>query len=334
MEVTYYEAWLLSLAALFLGLFALVKGGDKIIDASVYVAKQYGVSPLVIGFTILAFGTSFPELVVSIIANLHGSAGIALGNVVGSNIANILCVMAITALVVEVRVKMGPSMARDAALMVAVTLLLFVLMYYTGVTRVAGASMVGILAFYVFYQYRASKKAEARGELAEEEDDGEEPSFASPKAAFLVLALGFVFIGFGAELLVKGATMTAGLMGIPEAIIALSVIALGTSLPELSTSIIAARKGHGEMVVGNIIGSNVFNVLAIIGIASLVKPMVTSDFPVQLATFDVWVALAAAVALIGTIVFFSGVGRVTAGFFLATYFAYNAYIYFASLGFV
>lgn len=194
--------------------------------------------------------------------------------------------------------------------------------------------MVGVLAFYVFYQYRASKKAEERGELVADEDDDEEPSFSSPKAAFIVLAFGFVLIGFGAELLVKGATMTAGLMGIPEAIIALSVIALGTSLPELSTSIIAARKGHNEMVVGNIVGSNVFNILAIIGIASLIKPIVTADIPVQMATFDIWVALAAAVALIGAIVFFSGIGRVTAGFFLATYFAYNAYIYFASLGFV
>lgn len=332
MNLTSYEAWLVALATLLLGLVILVKGGNKIIDGSVFVARYYGLSPLVIGFTILAFGTSLPEMIVSIFANLQGSPGIALGNVIGSNTANILFVLAATSLCAQVNARVGKPMARDFAMMIFATLLLAWFMSYGGITRIVGGGMLAILMVYVFYQYKLSIAEQKAKAVIEAEEELEVQEFGSAKAAMGVLFLGFIAIAVGAELLVQGAKLSAELMGIPDAIIALSVVALGTSLPELSTSIIAARKGQGEMVIGNIVGSNVFNILSIIGVAALIKPIPTGSFPAQMVTFDIWVAFAAALALILALVAFAKIGRVTAGLFILCYLVYNIYIYGLNMG--
>lgn len=324
MVLTIYEAWVMALAALVLGVLLLVYGGSKIVDAAVYVARNYGVSPLVIGFTILAFGTSFPELVISVLANFHGSAGIAIGNVVGSNIANVFMVLGVTALVVPLRVKVCGSMRRDMAVMLVSTVFLAAMLWIGSIGRVTGALMFSALCVYVYYQYRLSLR---EAETQEVDSEIDLHGFSGPLSAFLVLATGFFFIAAGAECLVQGAKVSASLIGVPDAVIALSVIALGTSLPELSTSIIAARKGQGEMVVGNIIGSNVFNILMIIGATSFVKPIEPGSFSSQLATFDVWVALFAAVVLVSLLVFFSRINRFSACLFVLCYLVYNVGIY-------
>ncbi|MDH5722899.1 MAG: calcium/sodium antiporter [Alphaproteobacteria bacterium] len=326
-ELTTYEAFILASGALILGIIMLVRGGDQTIDASVYVADRFGVSPLVVGFTILAFGTSLPELVISVFANLQGSSGIAIGNVIGSNIANILLVLAVTALFVPMKITVSKNMLKDVGFMVFCSVLMTcILVFSGGVTRLAGFSMVALLGLYVFLQYQASKK-----ESKVQDEEMTVPQFSKPSEAYGFLFFGLVLIALGAEFLVQGARVSAGLLGIPESVIALSIVALGTSLPELSTSIIAGRKGQYDMVVGNIIGSNVFNILMIIGVTSIIKPIPVGGFDAQLINFDVWVMLLVASIFTCVLVLSKKISRMTGGLFLFSYVAYTAYIYAVNL---
>lgn len=325
-ELSYYDTVILSLGALFLGIVMLIKGGNWAIDAAVYVARRYGVSPMVVGFTIIAFGTSLPELVVSTIANLQDSPEIAIGNVLGSNIANILLVLGVAALFGALMTKMTVSVVRDLVFMLVSTVVLLFLLQYTGVPRLVGAVMVAVLACYILYQYLTTGEDDFDAEELELE------SFRNEFFAYATLIIGLLCIAIGAEFLVKGAKVSASLMGVPEAVIALSIIAFGTSLPELSTSIIAARKGQTDMVIGNILGSNVFNILMIIGVAAIIKPIAFGSFPASLAHFDAFVALGVSCALALVLFLFKGVGRVTGCLFFLSYIVYNAYIYLSNMG--
>lgn len=324
---SYYDTTILSLGALFLGIIMLIKGGGWSVEAGVFIAARYGVSPLIVGFTIIAFGTSLPELIVSVVANLQGSPGIALGNVLGSNIANVLMVLGFTALISILKVNVSRMLVRDLIFMMLATVGLTALLYLGGISRLAGFGMVAILGSYIFYQYKSTGSQEP--DLG---NDGEDAMFKNDSFAYGTLVLGLVCIAVGAEFLVKGAQVSAGLIGVPESIIALSIIAFGTSLPELSTSIIAARKGHSEMVIGNIIGSNVFNILMILGIASFVKPIASGDFSPQILSFDIWVALFVSLCLMLALLLFKRIGRVTGSLFFLSYIIYNIYIYVANIG--
>lgn len=320
-SLSFYDTTILSLGALFLGIIMLVKGGNWAIDAAVYVAERFGISPLVVGFTIIAFGTSLPELIVSVFANLQGSPGIAIGNVLGSNIANILLVLGGTAMFATLTVTVNKSLVRDLAFMIAVTITMAGFLHYGAFYRMAGLAMIIVLAVYVFIQYKMASTEEYQ------EDADATDLFKNDYFAYATLALGLACIAIGAEFLVKGAKTSAGLIGVPESVIALSIIAFGTSLPELSTSIIAARKKQGDMVIGNILGSNVFNILMIIGISVLVKPILQGSFAQQLVDFDIWMTLAVALVLTAVIFLFGRIGRVTGALFFASYIAYNIYIY-------
>ncbi len=320
-SLTYYDTTILSLGALFLGIVMLIKGGGWSVDAAVYVARRFDISPMVVGFTIIAFGTSLPELIVSVFANLQGSPGIALGNVLGSNIANILLVLGVTALFTPLVAAFSKALLRDLIMMFFATVLLTGLLYYGEISRLFAFVMLLILAGYVLLQYMTSSE----DEFDEEELEG--GAFASDKLAYCTLLLGLLAIAIGAEFLVRGAKISAGLIGVPESVIALSLIAFGTSLPELSTSIIAARKGQTGMVIGNIIGSNVFNILMIIGVAALILPIEQGGFERQLATFDVWVTLAVSVVLMGVLFKFAKIDKVVGGLFFLSYVLYNIYIY-------
>lgn len=325
LSLSYYDTIVLSLGALFLGIVMLIKGGNWAIDAAVYVAHRYGISPMVVGFTIVAFGTSMPELVVSVLANLQDSPGIAIGNVLGSNIANILLVLGAAALFGALQVKFSKDLVRDLAFMLLATIALSVLLQAGVVSRAAGGAMVLVLLGYVFYQFMTA---------SEDSFDEEQVDLSAFKNGFFAtgsLIVGIACIVVGAEFLVKGAKVSAGLMGVPESVIALSIIAFGTSLPELSTSLIAAKKGQGAMVVGNVVGSNVFNILMIIGIAALVQPFEAGSFSDKLANFDAYVTLAVSIILVAVLLFFKGIGRVIGGLFFVSYIGYNAYIYLASM---
>lgn len=319
--LSFYDTTILSLGALFLGVIMLIKGGNWAVDAAVYVASKYGISPMVIGFTIIAFGTSLPELIVSIFANLSDSPGIALGNVLGSNIANILLVLGCASLFITLSAKVTKELVRDLGLMMISTILLAVLLHYGEISRLFGFLMLFTLGAYVLLQYRTSKEDEYEGE------DLEDVEFKNDFFAYATLLIGLICIAVGAEFLVKGAKVSAGLIGVPESVIALSIIAFGTSLPELSTSIIAARKNQAGMVIGNIIGSNVFNVLMIIGAASLVKPIAQGSFSDQLVNFDIWVTLAVAFICSAVLLITGKISRVTGSLFFLAYIGYNVYIY-------
>jgi cation:H+ antiporter len=315
-----FDALILAIGALGLGIVMLIRGGGWTIDAAVFIARQLGVSPLVVGFTIVAFGTSLPELLVSVNANFHGSPGIAIGNVLGSNIANILLVIGTTALFATI-IAVPHTLIRDLTMMMLSTLLLAGLMLHGDITHMAGICMVGVLLMYVFWQYRKA----LMGEIVIEEV--EEPEFNCMKSSLLFLLLGLLFIALGAEFLVRGAKVGAVVIGVPEAVIALSIIALGTSLPELSTCLIAAKKQQTDLILGNIIGSNVFNVLMIIGVTAAVKPIEMSGVASQLTEFDIWVVLAISFLFTLILLLHRKIGRVWGMLFLGGYVVYVLAIY-------
>ncbi|MGH1404603.1 MAG: calcium/sodium antiporter [Alphaproteobacteria bacterium] len=325
-SLSYYDTTILSLGALFLGIIMLIKGGNWAVDAAVYIAERFGISPMVVGFTIIAFGTSLPELIVSVFANLQNSPGIALGNVLGSNIANILLVLGCAALFATLKTKVNKALVRDVVFMMIATLLLLMLLNIGEVTRMAGFLMVATLGIYVFIQYKTSSAEDFEGEEMDLD------AFRNDYFAYATLLIGLICIAVGAEFLVRGAKVSAGLIGVPESVIALSIIAFGTSLPELSTSIIAARKGQTDMVIGNIIGSNVFNVLMIIGIASMVQPIAQGSFSEQLASFDIWITFAVGLVFTVLLLLLGRINRVTGALFFLTYIAYNIYIYAVNMG--
>jgi cation:H+ antiporter len=282
-ELTPYELFVMAAGAMAFGLFLLIKGGDWTVDAAVFMAERTGLSPLFIGATIISFGTSVPELFTSINANLAGYPGISLGNVLGSNIANILLVLGATAFIF--RVTADPKhLAKDIAMMLLATAILTFGMLADSFSRSFGLGMFAILATFVFYQYKTDSL-----EIDEDDDDdGDAPLITTMKGAVVVLLGGVAALAAGAELLVQGAVQTGTALGVPEAVIGMTVVAFGTSLPELSTCIAAARKQSVGLILGNIIGSNTFNILSIVALTAVVKPL--SVDPVLLG-MELWATI-------------------------------------------
>lgn len=323
-DLTNPELLILALGSLGLGIWMLLKGGTWTIDAAVFVARKAHISPLIIGFTIVAFGTSLPELIVSINANLTGSPGIAIGNVIGSNIANILFVLGMTA-VFSVLVVKPREILRDSAVMLLATALMIGLFLTGGVSQIAGIAMIVLLVGYVIWQYWLAKT----GHIPVEVEDAEFPHLY---AALAFLLLGLIFIAVGAEFLVRGAKVSASIIGVPDAVIGLTVIAIGTSLPELSTCIAAALKKHTDLVIGNILGSNVFNILMILGATALVKPISEDGIAQQVINFDIWVVLGVSVLLTAIMLIFKTINRPIGIGFLAAYVLYIGGLYAIYLG--
>lgn len=321
MELTNIEAMVLAMGAMGLGIMLLIKGGDWVVDSAVYVAVHFGISPMIVGFTIVAIGTSFPELVVSVLANFQGSGGIAIGNVLGSNIANILLVIGATALFVTLKAK-RQGVLKDLIFMLIATVIMTLLMLHGEISRIAGIGMIALLVSYIFLQYKMALKGEIDAEA-----NIEEPEYNKPYEPYLFLFFGLVAVGLGAEFLVRGAKITAEVLSVPEAVIALSIIALGTSLPELSTCIIAGRRGHSDIVIGNIIGSNVFNILMIIGITALMKPIMQGSYDQQLVDFDIWIVLLVSVIFSLLLIFYNKITKPIGIVFILSYIVYNVYIY-------
>ena len=310
-ELTSYELGVLASGAVIAGIWLLVLGGNYTIDASVAIARRAQLSRVFIGATIIAFGTSVPELFTSVNANLTGFPGISLGNVIGSNIANVLLVIGAAALVASLSVA-PDKVRRDLALMLVATLVLIGGVLYGVFTRWMGIAMFAGLAGFVLWQY-----------LNNEIDTSEVEEVDMPAArAALFLVGGIAALAFGSELLVRGAVVAGGVFGVPEAIIGMTAVAIGTSLPELTASITAARKGEIELMFGNIIGSNVFNILSIIGLTATIKPLLVE--PV-LAGFELWfmvaVSLVFAAMLLASVRFTRGIGLA----FLGVYVAFTLY---------
>lgn len=275
-ELPAYQVGLLSFGSVAFGLFLLIRGGDWTIDAATYIAERAGLSPLFIGATIVSFGTSVPELFTSVNANLSGYPGIALGNVVGSNIANILLVLGATAIVFPIVAQKG-GLGKDLGMMLVATAILTAGMLSGVFPFWAGAAMFALLVAFVTYQYCT--------DTLEIEEDSEPHAVSSLGAAMGLLLGGLAALAFGSELLVQGAVVAGTAIGVPEAIIGLTVVAFGTSLPELATCIAAARQRATDLILGNIIGSNTFNVLSIVGITAMVSPLSVDE---ALMGFDLW----------------------------------------------
>ena len=265
---------LLDILFILVGLALLVKGGDYLVDGSVAIAKRARLSEMVIGLTVVGFGTSMPELLVSAQSAWMGSSGIAIGNVVGSNISNIALILGLTA-IVNVIPAQRITLRLDLPFML-LSFVLFVAIAMTGsVGRVAGVIGVLMLICFVAYQVRVSRKAnKAQEKLAAEQHEQatEDEPMALWKAILLVI-VSFLAMVFGANILVEGASNIARLLGVSDRIIGLTIVAIGTSLPELFSSVMAAVKGKTDMAIGNIIGSGTFNILSVIGISAIITPI-------------------------------------------------------------
>ncbi|MFN3274605.1 MAG: calcium/sodium antiporter [Paracoccus sp. (in: a-proteobacteria)] len=295
---------------LFAGLIGLFFGGEALVRGSVGIARRMAIPPLLIGLTVVGFGTSTPELLVSVDAALRGVPDIALGNIVGSNIANILLIIGLSALVWPIRV-MGSTLRRDTGVMMAAALVL-VPVFATGqMGRVAGMALVAGLVAYLVWAYRQP------GEAVTGSGDASPP--APMRVSVLWVLAGLVALMTGARFLVDGAVSIARGYGISEAFIGLTIVAVGTSLPELATSLIAALRRQSEIAIGNIVGSNIFNVLGILGVTALVAPIPVAS---RFLTFDLPVMIAVSIVLTALLLTRPVIGRGVGVVMLAGYMAY------------
>ena len=275
-----------------LGMVLLYYGGEVLVKYAVGLARRLGLSPLVIGLTVVAFGTSAPELAASMTANLSGSPEIAMGNVVGSCIANLGLILGIAALIHPLR-SVYHFTRREVPFMVAVSGLLGLLAWDGAIGRVEGGIFIFLLVAYLARLARTGRDFEQI-----EGEDGEDGAGASMLVTVLGILGGCVLLVGGAEALVSGAVDIARSMGVPERVIGLSLVAVGTSLPELASSVAAARRGEGQLILGNVVGSNLFNILAILGPTALVQPVIADPSAVRFdAAINVGFAGAALVAL-------------------------------------
>lgn len=254
---------ILQFGLLVLGFVMLVKGADWFVDGTSGIARKLGIPQLVVGLTIVAMGTSAPEAAVSITASLKGTASIAIGNILGSNILNILIILGITAVIVSVAIQKS-TLKIEMPYMILVTVILIVMGMTGGaISRIEGVILWILFLIYLSYLFVLAKKGK------EEETEVEESTFKLIIAAIA----GGVIVVLGSNVTVESASKIASFFGMSERFIGLTIVALGTSLPELVTSVTAARKGNADIAIGNIVGSNLFNILFVIGTSALITPV-------------------------------------------------------------
>lgn len=253
---------LINIVLLVMGLVVVLKGADWLTDGAVNIASRFGVSQMVIGLTIVAMGTSMPELCVSMVSALKGTPDLAVGNVVGSNTLNTLLIVGCSALVAPIMVKRS-SVRRDIPFAVLASLLMLIFCLDGGIDRLDAALLFILFAVFMFVTVKYGKN-----------EGTEAKTTAAPLGkATLLLVVGLVCLILGSNLFVDNASYIASTLGVSDAVIGLTIVAGGTSLPELATSMVSAKKGNSDIAIGNVIGSNVFNILMIIGVTGLVKPM-------------------------------------------------------------
>lgn len=283
------------------GLVILLLAGDALVRGAVNMSLRLGVPALIVSLTIVAFGTSAPELLIGIDSVLAGAPGLALGNVVGSNTANILLVLGIPALMAGLPAS-GPEVQKSYVQMIAVTFLFIVVSYFGPITWVHASILLVVFAYIMIDQ---SRDALAERSAVEEEPEGADPNMAKWKIGAYLL-VGLIGLPLGADLLVKNASSIAREMGVTDEIIGLTLVAIGTSLPELATTVMAALRKQAEVALGNVIGSNIFNLLLITGVAGVVGPI---PIPTAFLFFDMWVMLGASLLLIPTIYWGHSLGK-------------------------
>lgn len=277
-----------------IGLIILTAGAEALIRGATGLARRFGLSELLIGLTLVGFGTSTPELVSSIEAARAGSPGIALGNVVGSNIANILLILGLSAAIAPISVE-PKSFHRDMPALVGATAIVIAIALSGLIGRLAGAGFLAAIGAYIAYAYFSERRPAAKPELARHEAEAAQlPAASSPLVAVFLCILGLGLLIIGAKMLVSGAIAAAASLGVSQTLIGLTIVAIGTSLPELVTSVVAAARGKSDLALGNVVGSNIYNLLGILGVTALIQPIAV---PTEIAGFDIWIMALATVAM-------------------------------------
>ena len=315
---------LISFLLLIIGIIVLLLAGDYLVRGAAALARKWGIPSLIVGLTIVAFGTSAPELVVSVQAVLSGVSELAIGNVIGSNIANVLLVLGLPAIIISIPTNVA-GVGRNAIVAVLATLILIAMMLLPGPLQFwHGAILFAGIVIYLIWMFGLAKAGAddpALQEMADIDDMG-----GLPKSVWMSLALvviGVVGLAVGGSMIVKNATVIATELNVPEAVIGLTIVAFGTSLPELATVVVAAWRRETDMAIGNVLGSNVFNIFAVMGAAALTGPV---SIPEKFNVFDIWVMLAAIVALTAFVFRRMPIGRRTGIVFLLAYMLYIAAI--------
>ena len=302
------------------GLALLLAGGEGLVRGSVALARRFGISPLVIGLTIVGFGTSAPELVISVHAALAGAPGIALGNVIGSNMANMMLVLGTVALIYPLTVHRD-ALRRDSVILVAATLVFVVVGLQRTATAWHGVPMIaGLLVYIVWTLWTDSRRGNGAAQMRRDEAD----TFGAGLPGRLwsmamAIAVGLAALVAGSSLAVAGATAIAREAGISEEVIGLTLVAIGTSLPEFAASAVAARRRQADVCVGNVLGSNLFNLLGVMGAAAIAAPIPFSD---AIVAFDLWALLAVTALLIVFMLTGRRINRVEGLVLVALYVAY------------
>lgn len=316
---------MLNILLLIGGLALILIGANGLTDGAAAVAKRFHISDLVIGLTIVAFGTSAPELVISVISALHGSAELAIGNVVGSNIFNVPMIVGCTALVLPIRIGEG-TLSKEIPFVILASLVLFVcandVMLDGAATNVIDRSD-GLLLLAFFLIFMSYTFAIARGGTAEEAEGEKVKSMSVWKSVVYIVA-GLAGLIFGGQFFVDGASGIARSLGVSESMIGLTLVAVGTSLPELATSIAAALKKKPGIAIGNVIGSNLFNIFFVLGCSATVFPLPMG----KINNFDLWVMIASAMLfwLVGWFFKKRTITRMEGGLLVACYIVYTAYL--------
>jgi len=321
---------ILAIVAIVVGLVLLVWSADRFVDGAVGVAQFLGMSTFLIGMIIVGFGTSAPEIVVSILSAMNNSPQLALGNAYGSNIANIALILGVTALIIPVVVK-KQAMVRDIPILMAMTALTVVLLMDGNVSFVDGVvllfAFVAVTTFNILAELHEKRKRK-KAKLADNADENSPAEKVSIVKSLAWLFVGLALLIGSSRMLVWGAIYMAHSLGVSDLLIGLTIVAVGTSLPELASSIAAARRGENDLAVGNVIGSNIFNTLVVVGLASVIAPIKAADPEVMSRDVPIMIALTLLLFFIcipfkkknGKRV--SGFGRIGGALFLSLYIAY------------
>ncbi len=312
-----------AVAFLIVGLGFLVWSADKLVFGAAALARNFGISPLVIGMTILAMGSSAPEMMVSATAALDGKTDTAVGNVIGSNIANIALILGITAMIKPLSIS-SPVLRRELPLMIGVTILSGILLWDSYLGFFEGALLFVLFVAFIITMLRISQKEKQAGDALVEEQESEVPEGVSNKLAAMWVVIGLIVLPLAADMLVNNAVIIAKYFGMSDLVIGLTIIAVGTSLPELAASLAGVMKGEDDMAVGNIIGSNVFNILAVMGIPGILAPSLISEYAMGR---DFWVMLTVSLILVAMALGKSrSINRIEGAVLALLFVGYQAYL--------
>lgn len=320
----------ISIALVLLGFVLLIWSADHFVMGAAALARNLGISPLLIGLTIVGFGTSAPEILVSGMASLQGNAGLAIGNALGSNIANIGLILGVTALLVPLAVN-SDVLRKEYPILLLVSMISYVILMDGELGRLDGAILLAGLVISLFLVVRIGQQRQKSDVLAQEFSD-EIPEHMSTRQSIIWFGIGLIVLLIGSRLLVTGAVDIAQFFGVSDLVIGLTIVAVGTSLPELATSITSAFKGEHELAVGNIIGSNLYNLLAVLSVPGLLSPgpvpsdVLSRDMPLMLV-------LTLALYLMGTGRDGKGsINRIEGAILLLVFVCYQIWIYYQSMG--